>query len=298
MENTNWLKDWSLVQSFLAVADEGSLSAAARRLGHSQPTMGRHIASLEDALGTTLFARVARGLELTEEGAALLPAAREMAGAAARLSLSAAGRDEALKGTVRITASRIMSHYILPDILSEIRQALPQVELELHPSDSTENLLFREADIALRMYRPTQLDVITRHIGDLSIGLYAADCYVARRGLPQSPAGMADHDWVGYDRSELILNGFQRLGWSVGRNFFATRCDDLSVYWELVRAGCGIGAGPAVVARREPGLAPVFPDIDIPGLPIWLTAHRALRRTPRIGRVYDALAAAVGRVVS
>ena len=176
--------DWTLYRSFLAVAEHGSLSAAARHLALSQPTLGRHIAELEAALATALFTRVPRGLVLTDAGTAMLPAARQMRDAAAALALLAAGREGSLSGTVRLTASRVVSHYLLPPILADLRQKEPGIEIELVPSDSTENLLFREADIALRMYRPTQLDVVTRHLGDLGTAIYAARSFLDRHGRP------------------------------------------------------------------------------------------------------------------
>ena len=155
--------DWTLYRSYLAVAETGSLSAAARRLNLSQPTLGRPIADLEAALSTSLFTRIPQGLRLTDAGTLLLPAARQMRDAAAHIALLAAGRSETLTGTVRLTASRVVSHYLLPPILADLRHKEPGIDIELVPSDSTENLLFREADITLRMYRPTQLDTVTRH---------------------------------------------------------------------------------------------------------------------------------------
>ena len=155
--------DWTLTRSFLAVAETGSLSAAARQLGLSQPTLGRHVADLEAQLGMPLFQRAPRGLIPTTAALNLLPHARAMRDAAARLHLAAAGQTETLAGTVRLTASRIVAHYILPAIIAELRQAEPGIEVELVATDATENLLFHEADIALRMYRPTQLDIVALH---------------------------------------------------------------------------------------------------------------------------------------
>ena len=153
---------WTLIQSFLAVAETGSLSAAAKKMGQSQPTLGRHIKAAEAALRTKLFDRVSTGLRLTEAGNMLLEPARDMFSASARFASIAAGRDMTLSGTVRITASVVVSHYLLPEVLAELRLAEPDIEIELVPSDTPENLLYREADIAIRMYRPTQLDIVTR----------------------------------------------------------------------------------------------------------------------------------------
>jgi len=197
--------DWTHLHSFAAVAREGSLSAAARKLNQSQPTIGRHVKALEQTLGVELFTRVARGLELTRAGQEILAHARGMEDAAARLRLAAEGRASDLRGTVRITASLVVSHYILPQIIADIRAAEPEIQIELVPSDTTENLIFREADIAVRMYRPTQLDVITRHIADHPIALYAAKSYLDRAGRPQEPAGILDLDFIGFDKNDLII---------------------------------------------------------------------------------------------
>ncbi|WP_372603340.1 LysR family transcriptional regulator [Actibacterium sp.] len=282
--------DWSLVQAFVAVAETGSLSAAARRLGASQPTLGRQIRAIEDALGVTLFHRQARGLTLTETGAALLAPARAMREAAGQMSLIAAGRAEELSGVVRLTASLTVSHYLLPPILARIRARHPEIEIELVPSDTTENLLFREADLALRMYRPEQLDVVARHLGDIELGLYGARAYLDRAGRPHGVGDMLRHDLVGYDRNEDIILGMRQAGLPMDRHSFALRCDQNAVYWELVRAGCGLGFGQVPIGAADPLVERVLPDIPVPPLPIWLTAHEAMRNTPRLRRVWDMLA--------
>ena len=285
--------DWSLLHSFLAVAEAGSLSAAARATAQSQPTLGRHIKLLEAQLGITLFRRVPTGLVATEAALPLVDAARAMAGQAARLTRMAEGRQEGLKGTVRITASRILSQYTLPAILARLRDAEPEIQIELVPSDTSENLLFREADIALRMYRPEQLDIIARHVADLPIGLYAAKTYLQKHGVPRNTEDLRRHAFVGYDRDERILRMMRALGFEVTRDFFAVRCDDQTVHWELTRAGCGIGGAQIQIAKDDPLLERVLPDLALPALPLWLAAPQALRTNPRIRRVWDFLAEAL-----
>ena len=281
--------DWTLYRSFLTVAEAGSLSAAARLLSLSQPTLGRHIAELEAALGTALFTRFARGLHLTDAGTAMLPAARQMRDAAAVLTLIAAGRAQSLSGTVRLTASRTVSQYVLPPILADLRAQEPGIEIELVPSDSTENLLFREADIALRMYRPTQLNVVTRHLGNLPTAIYAAKTYLDRHGRPQNADDLLAMDFVGFDRSDVILRLIADLGIQRRREDFPLRCDDQVVYWALVRAGCGIGATQYQIGDADPIVERIAPFIPLPSLPVWLTAPEALRQNPRVRRVLDHL---------
>jgi DNA-binding transcriptional LysR family regulator len=290
--------DWSLIRSLLAVAEAGSLSAAARDLGLSQPTLGRQVQAAEAALGVAVFHRHPRGLGLTEAGAALLEPAREMRAAAAKLSLLAAGRETRLKGTVRISASMVTAHHTLPPILAHLRAEEPEIEIELHASDASDNLLWREADIAVRMYRPDQPDLIARHLGDSRLGVFGAQGYLDRRGVPRTFDDLMRHDWVGLDRSDLMLEGFRALGQPVDRHFFRLRCDDQAANWALVRAGAGLGIAQLAVARAAPDMVQVVPDLPLPALPVWLTAAEALRDTPRLRRVWDALAEGLAAVVA
>ncbi|MCU0826240.1 MAG: LysR family transcriptional regulator [Tabrizicola sp.] len=284
--------DWSLIRSCLAVAEAGSLSGAARATGISQPTLGRHIQAAEATLGVTLFTRVAKGLALTEAGHALMPAARAMHAAAAELQLTAKGRATGIEGTVRLTASRVVSYVILPRILAMLRAQEPGIQIDLVPSDTSENLLFGEADIALRMYRPKQGDLVTRHIADLPIGIYAAKSYLDRRGRPTGPDDLLRHDFVGYDKNDQIIRVMRGYGVEVTRNFFPVRCDCPLTYVELVRAGCGLGGLQRLIGDSDPALEQVSVLPDLPSLPVWLTAAPHLRQSPRLRRVWDALAEA------
>lgn len=288
--------DWSLIRAFLAVAEAGSLSGAARQLSQSQPTLGRQIKLLETQMGLRLFERQTRGLALTPTGESLLEPARAMRDAFGQLSLRAAGRDASMQGTVRITASEVMAHHVLPEILAHMRELEPDIQIELVPSDSSENLLFREADIAVRMYRSTQLDVITKQIGVAHMGIYAAKTYLAKHGRPQKIEDLLDHTIVGYDRDDRIIQGMRALGWPATRDFFEVRCDDQNTYWELVRAGCGIGFTQQSFAGRDPRVERILSDADLPSLPIWLAAPEAMRSTPRIKRVWELLEEGIAKV--
>jgi DNA-binding transcriptional LysR family regulator len=298
MDKTLQKFDWSLVQAFLAVAETGSLSAAARSLGTSQPTLGRQIKTIETQLGAELFRRQARGFALTQTGAELVAPAKAMQDAVRQIALTAAGQQARLDGTVRITASVATSAMHLPAIIARIRKLEPQIAIELVPSDDTSNLLFREADIAVRMYRPTQLDLVTQHIGEIPLGVFAAKSYLRDRGVPQSLADIGTHDFVGYDTHLHIIEGMANVGLHVDRDLFKVRCDDHIAYWQLVRAGCGIGFAQADIGRSDPLVEELMKDIQIPGLPVWLTAHEAMRQTPRIRRVWDLLSEGLKPLVS
>ncbi|MCW1931323.1 LysR family transcriptional regulator [Pararhodobacter zhoushanensis] len=287
--------DWSLIRSFLAVVETGSLSAAARKTGQSQPTLGRHVRALEDAVGAELFRRIPSGLEPSAAGVALIAPARAMAEAAARLSLAAEGGSASLEGAVRITASHMVSHYLLPPILARIRQAEPKITLDLVPSDSTENLLFREADIALRMYPPTQLDLVSRKLTDLPMAMYAATSYLDRVGRPETLEQAMTLDFVGFDRSESMTKVLNDLGSGITRDSFTVRCDHQPALWELVRAGCGVSVAQLRIADNDPTVERVraLDAIPLPPLGLWIAAPGAIRTTPRIRRVWDLLVAAL-----
>lgn len=290
--------DWSLVQSFLAALDHGSLLAAARSLGASQPTLGRHIAELESQLGVVLFERTGRGLVPTATALRLAESARAMEASAHQLARSVSGADAGVSGTVRITASQPVACVLLPPVLARMRQALPEVQVELVASNEVTNLLRREADIALRMVRPGQASLVARRIGAVTLGAYAHRDYLRRKGTPRQPSDLLQHQLVGADRNEDILRGFTALGHAVERQHFAFRTDDLMAYWEAVRAGLGIGFVADYVARTDPNVAPVLPMLPLPELPIWLTVHREIRTSRKIRAVYDFLAAEVPTALS
>ncbi|MEM8606039.1 MAG: LysR family transcriptional regulator [Myxococcota bacterium] len=281
--------DWDALRAFAVAADAGSFSRAARELGVSQPTVGRQVEALEGQLGVQLFARTTRGLNLTDTGLDLLEHAQAMAAAANRLGLAAQGRVETIAGVVRITASEIVATYTLPPILVALRIEEPEIEIELVASNATENLLEREADIAVRMYRPTQVDVITRSVGETPLGAYAAHSYVARRGCPSRAEELLEHEVVGYDRDDTTIRGFRDAGVEVGRRFFPIRTDDQVLAWHLCVAGYGIGFMQQRIGDAEPAVQRVLPDLPIASLPMWLTAHSELKSNRRIRRVYDFL---------
>lgn len=289
--------DWSLVQAFLAVAETGSLSGAAKRLGSSQPTLGRQIKAIETQLGAELFHRQPRGLSLTETGAELVAPARAMRDAVQQIALTAAGQQQRLDGTVRITASVVISAYHMPRIIAEIRKQEPDIEIELVPSDDSSNLLYREADIAVRMYRPKQLDLVTQYLGDISLSTFAARSYVDQRGLPTVQTVM-EHDFVGYDGDTTIIDGMRQGGFAVDRHFFGVRCDDSFAYWNLVREGCGIGFWQHGIGQNDPLVQELDIGFPLPVLPIWLTAHEVMRQSPRIRRVWDLLGVGLRPLVS
>ncbi len=282
--------DWALWRSFAAVIAEGSLSGAARGLGLSQPTVGRHIETLEADLGLSLFERTLTGLKPNPTALRLYEPVRQAQSALAQAGILAAGALDDTGGTVRLTASTMISNYVLPAILADARKLHPRIAIESVPSDSAENLLMREADIAIRMFRPTQLELVTRHLGDIPLVPVAHESYLARRGTPTSLDDLWTHDILGFDRSDAIILHARSLGYDLSRDYFLLRSDNQTHLWELMRAGLGIGFGQLHLARRTPGLVVIPIELGIPPMPVWLTTHRELFTSHRIRAIYDAVA--------
>lgn len=286
--------DWTLWRSFSAVVEHGSLSGAARALGLSQPTVGRHIETLETSLGAKLFERAVSGFMPTELGLRAYEPVKKAAGSLAEAELFAAGASGALEGSVRITASVVTAHYTLPKMLARLREEFPMIALELVPTDSAENLLMREADIAVRMFRPTQLDLIAKKLGECPVVPCAHRDYIVRRGVPLTPSHLIEHDLVGFDRSDLLISAARSMGFPLERKDFSIRCDNQSAMWELIKAGAGIGFAQQNLILETEGMEVIDLGLPIPPLEVWLTTHRELHAARRIRVIYDRLGEMLG----
>jgi len=282
--------DWNLLQSFIAVSEHGSFSAAARATKGSQATLSRHISTLEGQLDTHLFDRAIGGAELTTRGMEVLQHVTDMADAAGRLSLDIDGHENILSGTVRVTAAIPIATYTLPRILTALRIEEPEIDIELVSSSKIENLLRREADIAIRLYRPTQAGLFARKVGETRFGTYAAHSYLERRPAPKTAEEILSHDVIGFDTSDNIINGLKRLGLKVDRDSFTFRCDDPVVCWNMVVEGYGIGFNRREIGDVEPKVARIKLPKTIAPLEIWLVAHSELKTNLRVRRVFDFLA--------
>lgn len=285
--------DWTLVRSFLAVLDAGSLMGAARRLGAQQPTLSRHVAELETQLGMPLFERTGRGVVPTAAAQAIADAARQMEAGAEQLALRLAGRRDATRGSVRITTSQVAASYLMPPVLTALQQAEPGIQVELVASNQISNLLRREADIAVRMVRPTQGSLVARKLAELPIVACAHPSYLQRQGTPRRPQDLLQHRLIGYDRDDTIERGFARLGLALPREAFALRTDDQVAYGRLVASGAGIGFVASYNLAHWPGVVPLLPMLQIPPLPCWLAVHREIRGSRVVKRVFDFLAEAI-----
>lgn len=283
--------DWALWRSFLAVAETGSLSAAARRLGLTQPTLGRQIAALEAALGRSLFVKSQTGYIPAEGASALIDEARAMQLSAAALTRLASATDAAVAGVVRIAASHMVGAEVLPHAIAPLLAAHPGLEVELTLSNSPADLSRREADLALRMLRPAQSGLVARKLADVPLGLFARRDYLDRHGHPAEPGDLADHILIGPDRDPALEPILAALGPGFTRSNLRLRVDSEAAQLAALRAGLGIGICQHGIARRDPSLAAVLPDRFHHSLDCWLVLHPDLRAAPRIRRVADHLAA-------
>jgi len=285
--------DWNQVRAFLATVEEGSLSAAARALGLTQPTLGRQVAGLEVALGVTLFERIGKTLVLTAPGLELLEHVRAMGEAANRISLSATGQSQTIAGHVRLSVSDSFAAYILPPILAQLARIAPGIIVEVVVSNALSDLRRREADIALRHVRPTEPDLIARLIRTDHAHLYAAPAYIRRHGLPASLADTQDALFVGVDQTSAMIDFLSAHGLTLTPRNFRFFCENTVVGWEMVKQGLAIGVMSEDIAGRTEGVTRILPEFTPIPVPVWLTTHRELHTSARIRLVYDLLAEAL-----
>lgn len=282
---------WELYRSFLAVMREGSLSGAARAMGMTQPSLGRHIRELEEALAVPLFARSPQGLAPTDLAHELVPHAQAMASASASLRRAASTRQDTIAGAVRITASDMIGAEVLPPILATFRQQHPGIVIELSLSNQAEDLLRRDADIAIRMVRPTQEALVARHVGKIALGFFAHKRYLKANGQPKTLADLTGHAVIGFDQETAYIRSMRPAGSPYVRENFALRTDNDLAALAAVRAGYGIGILQVGIAKRDPALMPLLTNHFALSMDAWVVMHEDLRRSVRVRALYDHLAA-------
>ena len=282
--------DWNKARAFLVTAEEGSLSAAARALSMAQPTLGRQVSGLEQELGIVLFERVGRGLRLTTSGVELLKHVRDMGDAAGRVSMNALGQSQALEGTICISASETYAAVLLPPIIAKLRILEPGIHVEIVVANHASDLRRREADIAIRNFRPTEPDLIAKKVGDADAVLYATPGYIARIGNPTTPEELRHAHFVNLDHGGMMMKGLNGLGLSLTEENFPLLTESYLVMWELVRQGAAIGILDAYIGDSDPNVKRVLPDLEPLIFPIWLVSHSELNTSRRIRRVFDFLA--------
>lgn len=282
--------DWNQARAFLATVEEGSLSAAGRALGLTQPTLGRQVTALEQALGIVLFERVGRSLELTSSGVELLEHVRAMRDAANRVSLTASGQSQNIEGTVCITASDLFSVHILPPALKRLQELAPRLNIDVVAANEIRDLQRREADIAIRHVRPEQPELIARLVKELKGYFYASASYLDRHGRPASKLDLTGHEFIGFGDVQRMIGYMEAIGLPLTRQNFRINSENGIFAWEMVRQGFGIAPLPTLIGDRTEGIERLLPDMEPFVIPVWLTTHRELHSSRRIRLVFDTLA--------
>lgn len=288
--------DWDDLRYFLAIHRAGTLARAAAALGINATTVGRRLSALEERVHARLFDRTPEGYALTHAGRDLLPRAERMEDEALALEREVLGADQRLSGSVRVTATEmIATRFVMPH-LPRFRDRHPEVALELECSNRRVSLTRREADIALRLARPREENVVTRRLSDIPLALYAAPSYLQARGTPEDP--------------ERTLRGHEILAFAAARTFrtenawleprsagarIALRSDSVSSLFAATLAGLGIALLPRAAADREPGLVRIDTLTAPEPRVIWQTVHEDLQKNARVRAVMDFLAEVLGR---
>jgi DNA-binding transcriptional LysR family regulator len=290
--------DWSLYRSFLAVLREKSLSAAARAFNLTPPTLSRHINVLEAAMGFQLFTRSQQGLSPTEGALELTPYAESLEANTAAILRTASGLGQAVKGTVRISASEIMGAEVLPPMMAELRRKHPALEFELALSNTVDNLLRREADIAVRMVEPAQEALMVKKLGTVSLGLHAHKDYLARTGTPTGFTDLAEHSLIGFDRETPAIRAMRSRVPGTDALRFSFRADSDIAQLRAIEAGFGVGICQVGLAKQNPDLVRLLSEAFELKLGVWLAMHENLRATPRCRAVFDGLGASLAEYLS
>jgi DNA-binding transcriptional LysR family regulator len=281
--------EWGVARAFHATATTGSLSAAAKKLGLTQPTLTRQVAALEAQLGVTLFDRVGKRLLLTETGRSLLAHVQQMEEAAVALTLAASGRNSGAKGVVSISATDVIATYIVPLALPRIRREYPDITVSVIASNSISDLRRREADIALRHVRPREPELIGKRVLETEAYFYASVEWVKRHGMPRAPEDVGKAEWLGDDDTGRYAAHLQKLGLPIKAEQFRLVSSNVVVLWELVKRGHGIGLMMREVAAMCPEVVQVLPKLRPTPVPVWLVTHREIQTSHRIRAVFDIL---------
>jgi DNA-binding transcriptional LysR family regulator len=281
--------DWSDIRLFLAVAEQGTLTAAARAVGFTQPTLGRRIQSLEQSLGLKLFQRTTEGFLLTEAGLALLPAAKRMAEEADAAMRQLAGQEVKLTGTLRISSFDWFSHSVLTDCCSEFLQLHPDVSIELLNDSRLLNLARREADLVFRLQAFDEPDIAQRQLLLLDYGLYAAaDFDLSLLNTPEQLKLISMDNYFS-DLPDVVWLNNQFPGAKLA---FSSNSREAQA--RLCVAGLGLAVLPVRLAEQMQGLQQLPVASAPPSRPIWLGYHQDLRHQRRLRAFIDFITQRLG----
>lgn len=279
---------WDNQRAFLAVMETGSLSAGARYLGLSQPTVRARIEALEASLGFALFIRSVHGLIPTSTAEAMVEPARAMAHASEAMLRAASADAGTIAGRVRLSVSEFVGLEVLPPMLRSLRDKHPQLTVEYECSDVSANLLEQQVDVAVRMHPPTQSALVAKKVPSIPLGLFAHRDYLEAYGRPTSKVELGEHLFIGPDRNRNDLVVAEQFAEPASIRWIA-RTDSHPAQLALARAGLGIAVVQIPAAMRHPELERILPEIELPQLPTWIVAHENLRRLPRVGALFEHL---------
>lgn len=295
----NWKSikfDWNHTRAFLVTAEEGTLSAAAKALGMTQPTLSRQVSALETETRTTLFERVGQRLVLTDSGVELLEHARSMGNAALQFSLTATGQSQQIEGTVVISAGELDAVFRLPKVIAKLRREEPGIDIEVVVTNEPSDLKRREADIAIRNFQPTQNDLIAKRLNKEIIWLYGTEDYVGQLPALSQTSDLADIQIIGFDQSNAVSEVLNQKGWNLSKQNFRLNTSFQILQFELCKEGLGLIFLPEYMGDKTPNLVRAYehmgPAIE---LPVWLVCHQELRTNLRVRRVFDFIADELGQ---
>lgn len=285
--------DWNRARAFLVTAEEGSLSAAARALGLAQPTLSRQVEALEQELGVTLFERAGRRMQLTASGHELLVHVRDMGAAASRFSLTAFGQNDDMAGKITISVGEVSATLEMPSLIKKLQAKEPRIAIEIVATSESSNLSRREADLAIRNYRPTDPDLIARKIRVAKAHMYATPEFVAKHGPFNTVDDLRNVPFIGFSDVARMIDYLNAKGLSLTQANFTCMSENFMVAWTMTLQGLGIGIQEERLAAGYPELVQVLADFPPIEFDIWLVAHRELHHNPRLRFVFDFLAEAL-----
>ena len=281
--------DWEDLKYFLAMAEHGSLSAAARKLNVSQPTLSRRLTALEESIGSELFSRTRTGLEMTVLGEQMRHHARHMQDDVHAMERLVTGHDSSLTGSVMISCIEALGAIWLVQRLKNFSEQFPGITVDVKVDNAASDLLRREADIALRMFRPVQNDLVAKRTVTMNYGYYASRKYLEENGTPENISELKDHRFIlPHDEILAHTKTDPRKIYALSKAA-SFRSNSMMALATAVREGFGIGAYSCMMAAEEPDLVRVFDDLVVFSSDIWLVSHAELRRSARIRAMYDYL---------
>ncbi|PCI34386.1 MAG: hypothetical protein COB54_00920 [Alphaproteobacteria bacterium] len=281
--------DWSALKVFLAIAESGSLTAAARTLKISQPTLSRKLSTLEQSLDSQLFQRLPRGLVLTEAGESIMASVRQMEDQALEVEKKLTGQNLRLEGTVRLTTTEFIGSFWITEDMRGFRDLYPGISVALQVDMQVLNLVRREGDIAVRLGRPSQPDLIAKKLGSFVNYLAASTGYLEKHGRPETVDDLKDHYGVGFSPDMMLQPQITKLYSHFHKENILFSSNSLTSIYQAINNGLGIGMVPDIAADHYPDIEFILPEAHKMELEVWLVTHADIQHNARIRALYDYL---------